>query len=165
MSIKEAFGPLLAIADKASRLDILELFAQVAETKEFKDFVIFLNQEGQLELGVNSKGERLEDVRKDKPNQGYSNSYKKLRQRRGLPTDRITLNFSGRFRDSFTVDVDREVNEILITINANTIKQDKDLRNVWGNEILGLSDESIQVLIDFTKEAIQKSLRKYLGIS
>jgi hypothetical protein len=162
VSIREAFAPLLKLTEKVIQLDILDLFEQVARTDEFKDLVIFLNQEGQLEQGKNANNELLSDVRKDKPGLGYSNSYALLRQRRGLKTDVITLDFTGKFRRSFEVNIDRNNSEVLIAINANTIKEDKDLLKVWGDEILGLSEESIQVLIEFTREAIQNNLRKLL---
>ena len=162
MSIAKTFDPLLDLLDTVVSLDINDLFEQVAETKEFKDLVIFLNQEGQLELGVNSKGERLEKVRNDKRGLLYSPSYELLRKKRGLPVDRITLNFTGSFGRSFEVNIDRNKDEVLISINANTIKENTDLRKVWGNEILGLSDESIEVLVDFAREAIQINLQRLL---
>lgn len=165
MSIKEAFAPLLDLTTKVEKLNIVDLFAEVAETREFKEFVILLNQDNQLEKGVNSDGVRLEEVRKDRPGLGYSNSYALLRQRKGLLTDRITLNFTGRFRDSFEVNIVKNADEVLIAINANTIKEDKDLRKVFGPEILGLSEKSIEILIEFTREVIQKNLRKLLGIA
>lgn len=165
MSIKEAFAPLLELTSKVETLNIVDLFAEVAETKEFKEFVVLLNQDNQLEKGVNSDGVRLEEVRNDRPGLGYSNSYALLRQRKGLLTDRITLDFTGRFRNSFEVNVIKNADEVLIAINANTIKEDKDLRKVFGPEILGLSEESIEILVEFTREAIQKNLRKLLGIA
>jgi len=165
LSIKEAFAPLLELTSKVETLNIVDLFAEVAETKEFKEFVVLLNQDNQLEKGVNSDGVRLEEVRNDRPGLGYSNSYALLRQRKGLLTDRITLDFTGRFRNSFEVNVIKNADEVLIAINANTIKEDKDLRKVFGPEILGLSEESIEILVEFTREAIQKNLRKLLGIA
>lgn len=163
MSIAKTFEPLLEVVEKFERLDVLDAFEEVARTKDFKDFVIFLNQEGQLEMGINSEGERLENVRTDgRSGLLYSPSYGLQRRRRGLPTDRITLNFTGAFRRSFDVNIDRSKDEVLIEINANTIKEDNDLRKVWGDEILGLSDESLEVLREYTIEALQSYIRRLL---
>ena len=58
--------------------------------------------------------------------------------------DNVTLNDTGEFYDSFRVV--RVGTSIKIT--AETMKEDNDLIQVWGKDILGLTDENLQKVID-----------------
>ena len=124
----------------------------IALVDENDDFIISLNQDGQLfDLGIDSTGRLLSTIGGD-----YAASTVEKKKSEGLPFDRITLFDTGAFYDSFIVKARKDEFEII----ANTLKDGNDLQDDWGNKILGLTDESIeelqgeflQQLIDLIKE-------------
>lgn len=113
--------------------------------------IIGLNTKGQLEKGINSKGESLASV-----GGGYSPITIDIKRAKGQPVDRVTLKDTGDFYDTFNV----QVREGEIVITANTIKDDDDLIDRWGSDIIGLTDENLDKLIIFAKGLYIDYLRK-----
>lgn len=81
-----------------------------------------------------------------------------LKEQRGQPTDVVTLKDKGDFYRSHNVFL--QGNYFVIT--ADTLKGDDDLLEVWGDHILGLTDESLQIIIDIAYEIIQKWVIEFL---
>jgi hypothetical protein len=115
--------------------------------------IIDLNTEVQLyEKGIDSKGNSLGDY-------SFVTKYyfKPLAATEGRDgrTDHITLKDTGEFYRSFKVKVYKDS----FVISANTQKEDNDLAQIFGREILGLTNESLSELIPEIKERINEILR------
>ena len=129
------------------KINVNYLLKQLFLDTSFKDFIVQQNRDEQLYLlGVDSKGKKLRSEFARFGNV-YSNNTILKKKETGQPTDRVTLNETGAFYKTFKVGSDR-------AIYANTIKEDDDLVKVWGEDILGLTDESLQRVIDLSIEII-----------
>lgn len=118
-----------------------QLFKIVFDVPNAKQMIIEMNTQEQLfQKGVDSKGVPLMDIGGD-----YAFITKDLKDRAGQPIDRITLKDTGDFYRSWTVRILADT----IFIEADTIKDGGDLRSRWGNDILGLTEESKQKLINY----------------
>ncbi len=123
---------------------------------EFKKLIIDLNTKSQLyQQGIDSNGISLKEYSK---NFGYSNNTKAIKEEKGQPTDRITLKDTGEFYESFYV----KLFGTDLMIFANPLKDDTNLYDEWGNDIVGLTEESIDTLVDFAKILIKPYVKKML---
>lgn len=142
------FGALSDLVENGRALTIDRALFFVFSDDQVQDFVLELNTgggifargiKGQLFSGVDSTGNELADIGGD-----YSPITIQEKQFKGLPTDRVTLFDEGDFYNTFRIDVSKDS----ISILANTIKEGVDLQNRWGDELLGLTDESRSKLIN-----------------
>lgn len=134
------FGKLTDIIDNGRALDQNKALFFIISKEEYKDYIIELNTTEQLfAKGIDSKGVKLEDI-----GGKYSEYTIFLKNIQNLPIDHITLYSTGDFYESFNVIVEKDG----FTIEANTIKGGDDLQDRWGNDILGLTDESINELVN-----------------
>jgi hypothetical protein len=131
----------------------------LADDKSFTDLIIDLNTRKQLfDKGIDSTGRLLSDIGGD-----YSantiegtNQYEGKKQK-GLPYDHITLYDTGDFYKSFKVFLDSNG---MLTISADTIKDTTNLINDWGENILGLTEESLIVLRDKARTILIPYVKK-----
>lgn len=127
---------------KRFKEDINFHIAQIIE--ENADLIIAENVENQLyKEGVDAKGGRFPD---------YAESTKQQKQRKGHPTDRVTLRDSGAFHESITLDIRDDEFEVL-TSNETY----KWLRRRYGENVLGLRDEFVR---EFTWQIVYPELLK-----
>ena len=122
-----------------------------------QQFVVFLNTEKQLFEGVDANEASLKSIGGD-----YAPITKFLKAQKGQPFDRITLKDTGDFYDSFSVEALQDA----IIIEADSIKEGYDLRDRWGQDILGLSEPSIGILIEndiFISDLVKILLDKILN--
>jgi len=126
---------LIEAAKRLSRLDSNDVFIFVFSRNEVLEFAERLNRE-QLRTGFDAKGESLKE-RSD-----YSPSYRAFKTRRGTPKDIVDLNLTGKFYDS--IQAKYEGGNLII--QGDTIKDGQDLRKRWGNQIIGLTNENIEIL-------------------
>lgn len=154
----------IKVLTKVSTKDILyALFLD----KNFTDLIIDLNTKKQLfEQGVNSEDVLLSRVdRSPSPTRGQSqgkvyavNTEQGIygvyegKLQLGLPVDHVTLFQHGDFYKSFKT----FWNGSEIQIQANTIKDGEDLINRWGKEIIGLNEESLGELRNFTRNKLKQ---------
>ena len=138
-------------------LNVNYLMRQLFLDDDFKKLIIYLNTEKQLfEKGIdaNNKILRSEFAR-------FSNVYANRtiieKEAKNQPTDRVTLKDTGEFYKSYKVELTSN-NDLLIV--AQTLKEDTDLIKVWGEDILGLTDESLQVVIDSAREILIPIIQK-----
>lgn len=118
-----------------------QLFKIVFDVPNVKQMIIEMNTQEQLfQKGVDSKGIPLMDI-----GGSYSFVTKDIKDFLGQPIDRITLKDTGDFYKSWNVKILADT----IFIEADTIKDGDDLRQRWGNDILGLTEESKQKLINY----------------
>lgn len=144
-----SFGALSDLIENGRALTINRALFFVFSDDQIQDFILELNTgggiflrgiEGQLfSKGVDSQNKKLIDIGGD-----YSTSTKIEKRFKGLPTDHITLFDEGDFYRTFKIDVAKDS----VTIEANTIKEGQDLQNRWGDELVGLTDESREALIN-----------------
>lgn len=127
-------------------VDPFEVLREVL--KEHHADIIELNQL-QLDKGIKADGTRLSP---------YSEPYKKLRRRMGLQAANKDLKFTGDFRDAMYANPTKDY-----TIIGSRDFKEKFLEKMEGNEIQGLTDESIESLLwdygvaeDFTNKYIAK---------
>ena len=98
--------------------------------------VIELNTQDQLfKRGVDSKGLSLGV---------YAPFTIEAKRRKGQPTNRVTLRDTGDFHRTWTVTTKNGD----IIIEADGDKSDKNLMDVYGEDIVGLTDENLQKIID-----------------
>jgi len=115
--------------------------------KEVQDEIIRMNTQDQLfEQGIDSLGRSLGD---------YSPFTIQIKKSKRQRVDHITLYNEGDFYNSFTV----TVNEQYFEIDADdSSKYDVPLFEVYGVDVLGLTEESMKYL----KEMIIENYIKYL---
>lgn len=146
----EFFQPVKQLTRRFITLNVNRFIYVISSTVEFKTLVIDLNTKEQLFEGVNSKGEELENIR----GFGYAQRTIEIKKEKGLPYDRITLFDTGDFYDTF------KVIPFLggFEIDANPIKENTNLFDEFGEDILGLTEESREILVQYYTDVIRREL-------
>ncbi len=136
-----------------------QLWIKAANTDQVRKLVVKLNTEFQLgRFNTDAEGIKLSDIGGD-----YSPVTLVLSQKKGRPklgADRINLRDTGRFWESFFVNITSKG----IEITADTIKDGEDLRDDWGPNIIGLTDESLDIVSKKILENYRNEVRKALGL-
>ena len=132
------------------KLDNDFIWLKIVGSQEVRNFIVELNTEDQLFLkGIDSTGKSLKDIGgNDLTASGYSPvtiEIKKSKGGKGGRIANITLYDEGDYYESHDVDVTPGK----FTIDADPIKEDTNLFEEWGEDIVGLTDESLQKLINF----------------
>lgn len=116
----------------------------------FRKLIIDLNTEEQLySQGVDSKGVQLGE---------YSTYTKGLKQNKGQRTDHITLKDTGEFYKSFSIRLEGSSFRII----ADGQKEDTNLFKEYGIDILGLTEDSMDVVVTAAIPIIQKYIKANL---
>ena len=128
-------------------------FKLVFDRDEMRSEIIRLNTVEQLYYkGIDSEGVEIQP-------EGYSESTILYKREEGQRIENVTLNDSGAFYDSFEV----IVKDDSFTINADGLKDEDDLFDIYGEDILGLTDDSFADLLktiqDLVFEIIQNLKR------
>ena len=122
---------------------------EVIFNEAVKDEIIRLNTDVQLfEQGLDARGVSLESIGGE-----YAPFTVLMKKEQGLPFTRVTLYDTGEFYASFEV----VVNDEGFSIKADTAKEGSDLRDRWGDRILGLSNESIKEIKPLFIEELKKA--------
>ena len=124
------------------------IFKLVLDNKFTRDLIVFLNTDTQMgKQHVDSLGQELFNRLVDRTT--YS-----LFDRKGRGGKPYKLFDTGEFWESFKV----QVNAGEIIIDANPIKGADNLFDIYGTNIVGLTDESLQILIN---EALKQFIQWY----
>ena len=116
----------------------------------FRKLIIDLNTEEQLySQGIDSKGVQLGE---------YSIYTKGLKQNKGQRTDHITLKDTGEFYKSFSIRLEGSSFRII----ADGQKEDTNLFKEYGIDILGLTQDSMSVVVTAAVPIIQKYIKANL---
>jgi len=142
-------------------LDIDSIVLDITRTPEFKTLVIKLNTEGLPTSQLFLKGQDSTGKDLDKIGGEYSPFTVEEKKRKGQPTDRVTLKDTGDFYMSFEVIPFKGG----FIIEADTTKDGKSLEDDWGENIIGLQDENVQLVIEFYKQAIQSRINNRLKVA
>ena len=143
---------LFEYANKLTTLNGQEnwIFKKVLDRTDVKRKIIELNTERQLgDEGINALGQIIGF---------YSYATEFLSDGRKRAGDPFTLNDTGAFWASFEV----RVFQGHITINADGDKGDDDIIQKYGIDILGLTDQNLQILIEDAKTLFQEYYRSIL---
>jgi hypothetical protein len=150
-----AFEAILQLTDRIAKLDEGLLLRNFVSIPAVQKFILDLNRRDQLfNKGVDSKNRALGV---------YTPFTINSKQERGVPVPsdfHITLFDTGEFYSTFVIIPGKDFFEI----DANPIREDTNLFDDFGEDIIGLNDENLQVLIDFFKETIQLRVREQLGL-
>lgn len=114
-----------------------EQLQKAVKNKEILGLIKVLNTGNQLFQGVNAEGVRLDTI-----GGSYTPFTKKEKIKKGQPTDRVTLFDTGEFYESFSIKAEKDG----IIIDADYNKEGDDLRERWGGNLAGLTDESKEEL-------------------
>jgi len=118
---------------------------------EFQDLIIELNTGDQLfKKGIDSKGISLGV---------YAPFTIGEKKKKNQPTDRVTLKDTGDFYKTWTVMVNSNGD---IIIEADGDKDDKNLMDVYGEDIVGLIDKNLQILIDEIEDKLPELVETLL---
>jgi len=137
------FKDIYKVARRMEGLNSESIFLAIFNKKESKNYIVSLNTWVQMyEDGKDGEGDELANV-----GGSYANSTVNDKKGKGLPYDHVTLYDTGDFYKTYKVTASK--NEILIS--ANTIKVDdtgnsEDLKDRWGDDIIGLNSESLEAL-------------------
>lgn len=139
------------ILNKAIKLDEVKAW-KFAIDVDLKKYIIKLNTIDQLfDDGIDSLGDSLGE---------YSPFTVELKKIKGQPTDRITLKDTGKFYKTFKIEIKNDS----FFINANPIKEDNNLFDDFGNEIVGLTEENQIKVSKIILDNTIKYIRKQLGL-
>jgi hypothetical protein len=135
-----------------SKMNFRDVMFRIGNDREVLEFIIRMNTREQLfDKGIDATGRRLDEI-----GGGYSDyTIQFFKIPESLPYDRVTLYQTGEFYDSF---VARVIGAGDIEITANPIKEDTNLETEWGNQIIGLTKESLEKLT----QKLHLELEKYL---
>lgn len=144
------FQGLINYLEQFAKLNIDKLALDIARMSEHDRLVIKLNTQNQLfDKGINSEGQTLASV-----GGSYSPLTVSIKQSKGQPTNRVTLKDTGEFYLSFRTTPFRGG----FRIEADPIKDDTNLFDEWGANIVGLTKESLDILTEFYLIEINKKL-------
>lgn len=131
-------GRLGDVALNATRLDSSKILVRIWRDEEVQGFIVDLNRVDQLfKKGVDSLGEVFGLYASNQGAVSFKGNTKDKKR-----NSRIALFDTGDFYKTFDV-------QILpngFTITADDRKDDKNLTDVYGKEILGLENESLEKL-------------------
>jgi hypothetical protein len=147
-----AFERTKKLLNALIRLDETKIINAILSDKNFQKFIISLNQNDQLfEEGIDSLGVSLGE---------YSDFTKVKKKSDGQRFDHITLLDTGKFYKSFTITVSNGG----FVMNADPVKDDSNLFDDFGKEIVGLTQENLQIVIDAIREKILTKIREQIKL-
>ncbi len=153
---------LIDLAQLVASLDADELLLSIYRNKKTQAFIIGLNTREQLFIDrEDSRGIKLKDI-----GGGYSPVTEELSE--GIQfTYQGEVNVKLAGESPFLYDTGDFFKSFKITpikggflIDANTQKDDTDLIQEWGPDILGLTNESTEQLVTFLEIALAEELQK-----
>ena len=150
-----AFEAIRKLTNRVAKLDEGIILNRFVELPIVQKFILDLNRVDQLfNKGIDSKNRALGV---------YTPFTINSKNERGVPVPsdfHITLFDTGQFYSTFVIIPGKDFFEI----DANPIREDSNLFEDFGENILGLNDENLQILIDFFKETVVLRVKEQLGL-
>lgn len=134
------FESLFELTDKIKNMDSNEIAVKLYFDKDIQSFIITANRIDQLTQGLNSDGELIGTYKSEYFNESFTFEGKSYEKIVGKPYNFID---TGTFFRSFKIAVFQDG----FSIVADTEKEDGDLIDKFGNNILGLTTESLDELV------------------
>lgn len=146
-----------------TKLDINKLINKILKDRKFQEYILDLNRVDQLFQGIDSKGKELDGYAPytEVLNAGVRFTYKGERRSKSAGTP-IFLYDTGEFYGSFVINIGGDYFEI----DADPIKVNEETGEVtdlflnFGVDILGLTDDNLQILINVLTEKITEAIRE-----
>ena len=137
-----------------NNLDLNDIFKTLWSDNKVQQYIIKLNTRGEgtsqlYNFGINSEGKSIGE---------YSDNTIQIKAFNGQPVDRVTLYDTGEFYESFIV----IANQKGFKITADPIKEDSNLFEDWGKNIVGLTKENEELLLVFVEKDFNKEFEKRL---
>ena len=140
---------------KLINIDIDAVLLSILSDKDLQQFIIELNTKGQLfDKGIDSLSVSLGDYAATTI-EGTVNF--KGKKDKGQRFDHITLSDTETFYDSWVITLGGK--SFLFKITANPNRGKSNLFDDFGEEILGLTKENLQIVIDAIREKILAEIR------
>ena len=143
------------VLDNIIRLDINQIINEILADKEIQRFIIDLNTQGQLfEKGINALNVSLSDIGGD-----YSPVTIELSKAKGRPKKSpslIDLFDDGIFYKSFKITLFPKS----FIMSADPNRGDSNLFDDWGEDVVGLTEESKQIVRDALRKKVQPIIRR-----
>ena len=146
---------LFELANKFSDLKGQEgkIFKRVLDNRFIKDLITHLNTIEQLQKDrIDSLGAHLGV---------YSAVTEVITKGRKKAGEFINLDDTGAFYDSWMV----QVKEDRIIIDANPFKEDTNLFDEYGLDVLGLTDDNLQIFINEAQKLYIQFIKRHLSIN
>jgi len=144
------FEPIREITKNMQSITAARILSILIERPEFQDLIIELNTEKQLfDKGIDAEGQSLGI---------YQPFTIAIKREKGQPVNRVTLKDTGDFYKTWDVRVENGD----IIIEADGDKDDKNLMDVYGEDIVGLTQENLQILIDEIKKHTPELVKELL---
>jgi hypothetical protein len=142
-----AWNRVYRLLDNIISLDENQIINEILSDKGVQEFIIDLNTQGQLfEKGIDSLGVSLGDYA---PTTIEGTVNFEGKKEKGQRFDHITLNDTGEFYRSFKI----VLSDKSFRIVADGQKDDVNLLDEF-RDILGLTDENLQLVIDAIRKKI-----------
>jgi hypothetical protein len=136
---------------KLSKTNVTATLVRILNKPSIQKFITNLNTKVQLfDKGEDSEGKKLASI-----GGSYAPSTIKIKRIKRQPTNRVTLKDTGDFYKTFDVDVDSNAN---FSITSDTIKNTEDLRERYGNNITGLQDKNVAIVMERLEQEFYKEL-------
>jgi hypothetical protein len=136
-----------------------ELLESLLKEKELRNYILDLNRIDQLfNQGIDSKGQSLGEYAASTI---LGTSKFKGKIEKGQPTDRVTLKDTGDFYKSFDILFEDDGFEITADENIDYVPK---LLDTYGEDILGLTTESLQEAILVIRGAIIRKIEDKIAL-
>jgi hypothetical protein len=155
-----AFERTRQLLNTIAQLDETKIINAILNDKDFQEFIIRLNTKGEptsqlFEEGIDSLSISLGNYAATTIEGTSSFEGKKDK---GQRFDHITLEDTGEFYKSFKI----EVSNGGFKMTANPVKDNSNLFDDFGENIVGLTKENLQIVIDAIREKIILSIREQI---
>ena len=135
------------VYDKLANINVKKTLVKILKDKRIQKQITDLNTEVQLfQRGEDSEGKKLEK---------YAPSTIRIKKIKRQPTNRTTLKDTGDMYETWYVNVG---NDASFTIEANTVKNGYDLTERYGDDIVGLTDENVKIVIELLEQEFYREL-------
>lgn len=146
---------VLEIAVRLAKTDVTKTLVKILNKKSVQKFITNLNTKVQLvDFGEDSRGVQLSAI-----GGLYAESTIRLSRPKKKNRSHINLKDTGAFHKSFDVQVKANAN---FSITADTMKGDQDLEDRWGDNIVGLQDGNVVLVMEMLESEFLKILFKGL---
>ena len=157
-----ALSRVIRLLDNVINLNENAIINEILSNKDFQQFIIDLNTGDQLfEEGINALGVSLESIGgpyTEATIHGIPGVFKGKLDK-GQPIDRITLKDTGDFYKTFKI----VLGESSFQIEADGKKDGDNLFTRWGKDVVGLTDENTQKVIDAIRKRIVPIIRERIA--
>lgn len=136
---------------KLAEVDVTKVLVKILNDNKIKKKITDLNTNVQLlKGGEDSDGKKLASI-----GGGYAPSTIKIKKIKRQPTKRVTLKDTGDFYGSFDIKVEGNAN---FSITADTTKGSYDLTERWGDQILGLNENNVKLVLEILEQEFYKQV-------